>query len=311
MQDRADGLTVIEGGKASVEVEKAAPVDILDRSGPPVGSKAWATRTRRRAKELIQLFDAGYMELARILYQVFDTPVDGDSRRAAVFTSWGFDTFKDYAEQELGMHHKRAERLRRIWFVLEIQLKELEPELKHRIVNLGYSKVREMIKVITARNAEVLVRDAEGMTYKQIEQMVADENRRRGLAEATLTEGGDDDSSGGSGSQVEELEIIGSDAVHEKTTREAFELFPAQLLNVRLALERAAELSHSDKKGHQLDLICTDFVATNDVMAGDTDKRLRYLAKIERTIGLKLMAVDPEAKEVVYGLDALKIIAGD
>lgn len=304
-QERSEGLTVIEGGKS----DPTTALDLSDQSGPVIGSKAWSTKVRRRAKELMQLFDSGYMELARIFYQVWDTPVMGDARRAAVFTAWGFESFKDYAERELGMHYKKAERLRRIWFVLEVQLKDLSPELKQRVVNLGYAKVRELIKVLTSRNAEVLVSQAETMNYKQLEATVADENRRRGLAEAELGAGEDDD--GEPLAALPEASADDTNAVHERSTREGFDLFPAQLVNVRLALSRASELAHSDKRGHQLDLICTDFIATNDSMAGDSDKRLRYIAKIERTLGVRLMAVDPESKEIIYGIDTLKIIAGD
>jgi len=74
----ANGLTVIEGGKASSETDKASAA---------VGSKAWASRLRRRAKELVASLESGYMELARILYQAYDTPVDGDRKQGALFTA--------------------------------------------------------------------------------------------------------------------------------------------------------------------------------------------------------------------------------
>jgi hypothetical protein len=304
--ERTEGLAVIEGGKAA-----PATVDVLDKTGPAVGSKAWATKVRRRAKELAQVLDSGYMELARILYQVYDTPAEGDPRRLAIYTAWGYDTFKDYAEQELGLHPKKAERLRRIWFVLEVQMKDLDPALKQRIVNLGFSKVRELIKILTARNAEALIAEAESIGYKQLESMVSDERRRQGVEEAVLgAERAEDDAAEGEGEEDEgDAPIPPEHEEEESTTRENFDLFPAQLANVRLALQRAAELCHSNKKGHQLDLICTDFIATNDSMAGDMDKRLRYIAKIERTLGLKLIAVDPEARDIIYGIESLKLVA--
>lgn len=307
--ERTEGLTVLEGGKAAT----TTTVDVLDKTGPAVGSKAWATKVRRRAKELAQVLDSGYMELARILYQVYDTPAEGDPRRLAIYTAWGYDSFKDYAEQELGLHPKKAERLRRIWFVLEVQMKDLDPALKQRIVNLGFSKVRELIKILTARNAEALISEAESIGYKQLESMVADERRRLGVEEAVLgAEQAEDEAAEATEDGEEEedrTDLQPTEEEAESTTRENFDLFPAQLVNVRLALQRAAELCHSNKKGHQLDLICTDFIATNDSMAGDSDKRLRYIAKIERTLGLKLIAVDPEARDIIYGIESLKLVA--
>jgi hypothetical protein len=305
-QERADGLTVIEGGKGP-----AASIDQVDRStGLSVGSKAWSSKVRRRAKELKLTLDSGFMELARILYLVWDTPVEGDPRKPAIYTAWGHDTFKDYVERELEIDIKRAQRLRRMWWVLEVQLKELSPDMKQRVVNLGETKVRELIKVLSLRNVESFVSQAETMNYKEVEKAVIEENRRRGVIEAASAAGelGDGEDSSEEPASVEEALPT---AVDERSTREHFELFPAQLLNVRLAIKRAQELCHSDKKSHALDLICTDFLATNDSMAGDDDKRLRYIAKIERTLGLRLMAVDPVSKEIVYGMDALKLVAGD
>lgn len=309
-----ESLKVLEGGRGESAGAEPNGLDLSDKSGPIVGSRLWASRIRKRAKELVSTLDTGYMELARILYQVYDTPVEGDPRRSGVYTTWGYQSYADYAERELGLHRKKAERLRRIWFVLEIQCKDLDPQVKQRVVNLGFAKVRELVKVLSPRNAENLVSQAETMNYKQLEVVVADEGRRQGLAEAVL--GGGDD---GPGPLPEESENTlphpdDTQATIELPTSENFQLFPKQLLNVRLALQRAAELSNSNKKGHQLDLICTDFLATNDVMAGDSDKRLRYVAKIERTVGLKLIAVDPDTNEIVYGLSALKEVvdsAGD
>jgi hypothetical protein len=303
MQERADtGLQVIEGGLAAPgETEKS-----------PVGTKQWSAKVRRRAKELLHTLDTGYMELAQILYQVYDTPIDGDRNRAAVFTTWGYSSFKDYAEQELNIEGKRAERLRRMWYVLEIQFKGMEPELKQRIVNLGYSKVRELLRVITMRNASNWVGMAETMSYRQLNAAISDERRKAGIAEALIAadkvDSAKEDGEEVTTAEEEALKQL-QEEQEEQTTRETFVLFPAQLANVRLALQKSMETSHSDKKGHNLDLICTDFLATNDFLGDDNEKRLRYIAKIERTLGLKFIVVDPESRDIIYGVDALKLVA--
>ncbi len=299
MSDQAaEGLTVIEGGKKETATDKW--------TAAPPGSKPWAARVRRRAKELAATLDMGYMELARILYQVYDTPIDGERRKAPIYTAWGFRSFADYAERELGLHQKKAERLRLIWFKLEIELKDLDPQLKERMVALGHSKVRELTRILTIRNAKDWVDRAEGLTYRQLFAAVQDEGRRLGLAQALSDAEKAEavaDASEGETALLPELAPV------EERRRETFDLFPLQLANVRLALQKSMELGNTDKKGHALDLICTDFLATNDIMGGDLDKRLRYVAKIERTLGLRLVAIDPEATEIVYGLDALKLIA--
>ena len=89
-------------------------------------------------------------------------------------------------------------------------------------------------------------------------------------------------------------------------------LFPAQHENVMMAIKRASELSHSDKRGHNLDLICTDFLATNDFkLENDPEMQLRILAKFERLFQKKIMVVDPVNRRILYGMEALEMIATD
>lgn len=313
MSDRAEGLTVIEGGKGSSgETLVKDPVAVEEqRAAQVVGSKPWATRVRRRAKDLSQTLDQGYMELARILYEVYDTPIDGNKQRGPIYTAWGYNSFAEYAEQELGLHQKKAERLRAIWFTLEVQLKDMPYELKERIVNLGMSKVRELVRVLTIRNAEMWIEQAENLTYRKLLGGITDELRRRGVSDAILGPGGEG-SAEGTPDTTDESAIGALPVLNpvETLKQERFDLYPNQHENVMLALQRARDLTGSDKKGHLMDIICTDFIATNDVIGSDMDKRLRYVAKIERALGLKLVAIDVETKDVVYGIEALEIVAG-
>lgn len=299
MQESRVDLTVIEGGKNDPEPYTA---------NKP-GGKAWASRLRSRAKELSKELDLGYMELARILYQVFDTPIDGDPNRGPLYINWGYTSFSEYAEKELGLHQKKAERLKLIWYTLEIQLKDMDPNLKERCILLGMSKVRELVHILTLRNAEYWITQAESMGYRKLFEVITDEKRRMRIDEAVL---------GSSGGTITEIDASSTDPGDlippvraEIPKQKRFDLFPAQQENILLALKRASDITGSDKEGHLLDLICTDFIATNDTFGSDLDKRLRYVAKIERSLGLKLIAVDPDAKEIVYGLSTLQMLAPD
>ncbi len=297
-QDRAEGLTVIPGGKADIEETKATGV---------VGSKAWASKIRKRAQEVAAYLESGYMEMARILYLVYDTPVEGDRKRPAIYTTWGYKTFAEYAEKELNISRKRAERLRHIWYVLEVEMKALDPDIKQRIVNLGFCKVRELIKVLTARNAKRWVEAAEGMNYYSLEAAVIEEKKRLGDREKAL-ESGEGAGETPEGEAAEDQDTGPEEPLVETVTRETFAFFPAQLENVRKALTMAEKMSNSDKKSHNMDLICTDFLATNDFVRDDPDKRLRYIAKIERVLGLRLVAIDQDG-DVLYGMDTLEMAA--
>jgi len=86
-------------------------------------------------------------------------------------------------------------------------------------------------------------------------------------------------------------------------------LFGDQIETVNLAMKRSAELSNSDKVGHNLSLICLDFIATNDFKFSNELQRLRFLAKFERLFNYKMILVDPDAGEVVYGIQTLEQLA--
>ena len=333
----ADRFQVIEGGNSAL-----VP-----------GSKAWATRVRKRAKQLVKDLDTGYLELARILYDVYDRPIDGDPNRGPIYQSWGFKSFAEWAEEELGLQRRTAERLRAIWYTLEITLAGIDQELKDRLISLGSSKLRELTRVLDIDNAAAWTDVAEHNSYaklvkmiqkakeaaeikrleEEVEQAKAEAEAAEADAEAAAQgstegdEGTSEDADGsssssqdiaaiGGGVQVEDGAsfddpLFGSDLPEvEEPTFEHFPLFPEQKLNVLQALQKAGEISGSTKKGHRLDLICTDFLANNDIVPGKVEEnRMRLLAKMERVLGVKIIAIDEQVGEVVYGVNTLDRLA--
>lgn len=301
---RADHLTLINGGNEAR------------------GSEKWAETIRAETKSLTTQIDENYMELAERLYLIFDTPKGGDRSNPPVYTTWGFASFDEYVGVELGIHPKRAQRLKRIWYKLGLQLSELEPGLKKKIVQLGFSKVRELVSVLTPRNAEAWTKKAENLTYlqlcKQIEKYKAERDLRQAqrdqeaqvngsspLSSSSSTlPSGDEDPDEGS-----DDEPSVSDMKTEDLTTKSFSLYPDQLESVELAIKRAQELSNSSKRSHNLSLICLDFLATNNFSIADEAQRLKFLVKFEKLLGFKFIVVDPVAEEVVYGIKTLEKLA--
>jgi len=60
-------------------------------------------------------------------------------------------------------------------------------------------------------------------------------------------------------------------------------------------------MADSEKPGHALDLICTDYLATN----GAIDTVKEYLAKVEKQTGIRIMGYDMKNDVVVYGAELL------
>lgn len=305
---------------------------IIEGGSTGRGSEEWAKKVRSETKSLSKQIDKAYIELAEMLYTIFDTPAHGDGVHPPIFTAfWGYSSFPEYVQEELGIHPKRAQRLIRIWYKLGIQLGDLDKDLKKRIAALGFSKVRELVRVLTYKNASAWVDKAEQLSYlklcKLIEKYISERDRRdaermaqeqiNGSNPTPQTPGilhdpaaSDLDPVAVAPVEYDELEDLPvADIKPEETIRKTFEFYPDQMATVEQALQRSAQLSNSDKRSHNLSLICLDFLATNDFAKADEAQRLRFLQKFEKLLGFKLIIVDPSADEVVYGIDTLTKLA--
>lgn len=306
-------LSVIHGGK-----EEATGV----------GTKAWSKKIRARAKELVETIERSFMELGEILFQVWDTPEDGDRANPPCWMKWGFKSFRDYAEQELGIHYKRAERLRYIFYRIEVELEGMDPKIKKRLINLGESKVRELCRpgVLTLTNVAGLVEKAENQNYQtttaMVQKLLAAKEAKE--IEAEVVKKGDPVAKSNKLAEEKTEEELEEEAAEEGAPPAAKELdwdnpdhfkskmftFTAsQLETVNMALKRASELSNSKSGGHNLSLICLDFVAGNDFTKASEEQKLRYVAKMEKLLGYKFVVVDPKTKDVLFGLGTLEKVA--
>lgn len=317
---------VINGGQDSSPVEDTNP-------------QGWTETVRSDAKALAGKLDEGYMELAKLLYTIWDAPIGSDKNNAPIFTQWGYTTFSDYVELELGIHRKKAQRLKAVWYNLEIRLKDtLDPTLKKRIIALGFSKVRELVGVLTARNAEKWVEKAEELSYPKLciavrkyrEDREALEAEHAAAKEAGVilggepVEGEDSDSAGGGGTSdydgPEPVDsVIGEplypeppepkvpDEDYSDLVRESFNLYPEQHETVAEALAIAQKLSNSTVKSNNLHLICLDFVATNGEGKTTAQQRMKRLVQLAKSYGLDLVILDEG--DVVFGFDNLEALA--
>lgn len=295
------------------------------------GSEKWANQLRQETKSLAKNLDTGYMKLAEKLWTIFDTPAEGDPNRASICTQWKdkhghyYPSFDKYVDMELDINYKKAQRLRTVWKTLKIDL-ALDDETLQRMVALGFSKVRELVRpdVLTPRNVMSWIDKAENMTYLKLATTITKYIDDKKTAEATKAAEAEYNGSPGSAPtrdpDEEEGEKKGKDDIRHienlEVSSEPFSttLYGDQIETVNLALKRASELSNSDKKGNNLSLICLDFLSTNDFKFADENQRLRFLAKFEKLTGLKLIIVDPSGGdhgegEVVYGIKTLEKLA--
>lgn len=312
-----------------------------------VGSRAWAGRMRHRARVLAEQVETGYLELGEILYRIYDAPVDGDPQNGSVLQKWGYNSISEYAEKELSLHSKKAQRLVRIFYRVEVELDGLgkNPELKKRFIRLGWSKARELVRVLTLENMADWIERAEKMNYTTLVEVVKrtiqmEEAKRiqadiaaqpdpiaqsNALPEPSAQEPQNTPkeqpvspprfasplpASAPSAPPARPVgdyaEPANTDFLQKKWVNKVFQLESSQAETVNLALKRAQDLvGNQDKTPSTLiSLICLDFLSNADWSGTTTEQRLRYLAKIEKNIGLRMVVID-ENNEVVYGLRAL------
>jgi hypothetical protein len=317
-------LTAIDGGVSA------------ETSEPSIGSQAWASKIRKEARTLAKNLDTAYLQLAEKLWLVYDTPVEGDPARGSVCTAWKdqsgkyYRSFDSWVEAELGIHAKKAGRLRLIWKTLKVDL-DLPNEALQRVVKLGMSKVRELARpgVLTASTVDAWVAKAEQMSVvtlsatiqkytmdreidaatAQAEASFEQEQAFNGGLACTPTElrppsqglGVSDTSPSDEDKKIENLEVL--------SKQFNCVLLGDQIETVNLALKRSMALSSSDKVGHNLSLICLDFLMTNDFGFASEEQRLRFLAKFEKLTQYKMILVDQEKNDIVYGFSTLEKFA--
>jgi hypothetical protein len=290
-----------------------------------VGSKAWARNVRSKAQGLAKDIESYCMALGEILYRVYDTPIDGDPRNGPIYKAWGFNSFADYAERELGLHRKKAEQLRGIWYHIEIQLARLEKPVREQLFALGFSKLREIKRVLDIDNAKWWAERAPTMNYQTVLDTVSKvrDARENASIESAIRAGGDpvkqsNDLDRDPNWHLHPVADTGPRPESYWTPPETEEQFnkrfvfnAEQLETVKLAIQRAAELSNSKSSGKNISLICLDFLSNNDFSSAKMEQRLRFVAKMEKLLGLRLVAVDPDMNEVLYGLSTLQALAAE
>lgn len=231
---------------------------------------------RKRVIDARDSIDQARWTLAEALHKVHEE---------SVYRIWGYTSWEQYIESEVGMTVRTAHYLTSIhnWFSVKLA-KALSSdkldELRGKLRKLGWTKVRSLVRIADASNVDGWVERAEGLSSAELEETV-----KRELKAATGE---------------------GESEPTEKRKRKGFSLVEEQLDTVEQALEMAGGIADSDKEGHLLQLICQDFIATNMAQkeGGQTHKG-RYLDKIGAVFGVRIVAVDIGTKKVVHGDDVV------
>tara|TARA_Y100000310_G_scaffold171648_1_gene171844 strand:+ start:2113 stop:2892 length:780 start_codon:yes stop_codon:yes gene_type:complete len=218
---------------------------------------------RREVIEARDQTESAYWRLAGALFTVWNE---------SAYEEWGHATFNDYIDQELDMQRRKAQYLVSIagWFG------EQPESVQGWVKQLGWTKARELVGLVDENNSGEWQEKAENSSLRELTKAVKEAK-----------------------SQSTDSEAEGE--VADRPKRKNFALFEEQMGNVNTALAKCMTLANSDKEGHALDLICTEYLSQNSGFNTLND----YLERVQGAIGLKLVALDASAGEVVFGSTTL------
>lgn len=267
---------------------------------------------RSEAKSLYASIETTYWELGRVLYEVFDgVPggyrelLKGDGAREArreIFRKWGYSSFEEYCEREIGIQRRSASSLRHAYWWFEIKL-QLPTELKDQLKKLGRSRIYVLSGFVDNDNIMSWLEKASTMTVEELRKAV---NAVNALKKKPVTP--DDQlfeyaKAAQYQEQQNEQEHLDAPALEQGHTLMT-NLYEGQWNTWNQAFDRAKNITKSDKVSHNLEMICQDYLATND-FADPKDDLRRYMAKMEKMTGMKIIAIDPHDGKAVYGADLL------
>lgn len=180
---------------------------------------------------------------------------------------WGFDSFEQWVETDLGFGKRMAQDYIAIW----LWIRRIDPEGGHHAA----LNALPVTKLRLAARAGFTIEDVASLPKRVTEV------RRKAL------EGGKPRSHSG------HLQFV-----HEPECTEL----------VEAGLARAAQLSGSSSRSHNLAVICQDFLATNRFGKSDDPQELeRHIARLEIALGLHIVAFKPNWELVAgaHHIDAL------
>jgi len=116
------------------------------------GSEGWQEAARNAAKTTVRTLHRTYIQLGGYLNEISKTHVDNDPMKPLVWQAWGYKNFAAYCEAELGMNERKMNFVSRIYRVVFEELASLPDDVRARVVDIDYSKIRELVGVLTADN---------------------------------------------------------------------------------------------------------------------------------------------------------------
>lgn len=219
---------------------------------------------REKIKDRIKAIEANYIALGRDLFLV---------HAKRLYADWGYPTFAQYLQQEVGIQSRKGERLRQIWRTF---IKDFKVD-RERFMKIRYSNLLQILPIVTRSNVDEWVDLAEILNYTQLSERVAAYKEALKAAAAT---GGPTPATPA--------------APAAKTKRRTFHLYPEQEEIVEEALSLMERRTGSAKSGYLLTSICTEYLATGTGLGTEEAVCEWMLKQMEDRFGGKFVRFETE-----------------
>jgi len=176
---------------------------------------------RLEVRSVVKKIDHSIMDLGGLLYRVF---------ASKSFEKYGWETFPEYCEHEVGRKERYCRYLMSIWYGLTYKI--TDQEHKDAVLDLGFSKAARLIPHLNDANVEEVLKDIDGLTVTEVEDYIKVKKGKK--------------------------EPVESD---EEVRKFSVDLLQTQLENLQLGLRVARDITGSVSVGHGLDLMATEFIA--------------------------------------------------
>lgn len=200
-----------------------------------------------RAKDMIE---SGYMLLAKCLYDIYHQDVFS--------TYWNYSSFEDYIDKEIQITYRKAMYLVEIYGKAKLLNMDMD-----RLERMGWSKARELIRIVDESNVEEWMDKAENSTVKELNIQVKKEK----------------DKTADKSSIVEEAPII---------TTITFKLGMAEHAIIDDALQESKSLINSTDLALALANICQEWMEAKGVVPQHSTLE-DHIAHLQQVYGRKLV----------------------
>lgn len=311
------------------------------------GSDTWSARVRKTARELNQNTDRILVHLGQVLQLIWQTPSYGPTPVKPLYERWGYSTFADYCERELGISGQRGQRLRKVWYAINVQCQGIDEVTQQALIELGVMKLRLIQSRLDATNAAEWARIGRDLSYAELRDVFLQYKNGISLDTFLETESQNTDfkdmpdlvrrtpnpkesvppspvrdvtatvaasterafPTPPPGHRAEDDEPYQVDD-EQRFQTEIFKLAVPQVEVLHQALDVVRKIVDNPhaKKGYCLDLICSEFLMNNSAVDVESSRK-EFLTKIETASRIKVIAIDTQTGDIIHGLETLESLA--